>query len=70
MDQNDILNFKDSIANLSVDELEQKRSELEQKLSKLVLESDIVMKVAIIESLITDKLKKETSDGSSSTRKN
>lgn len=65
MNQNDILNFKNSIANLSVDELEQKRSELEQKLSKLVLESDIVMKVAIIESLITDKLKKETSNGSS-----
>ena len=38
--------------NLSIDELNEKRGELQTKFSQMVLESDLVMKIAIIESLL------------------
>ena len=63
MNEKDILDFKTSICNLSIDELNEKRSELQTKFSQMVLESDLVMKIAIIESVLTEKLDKEQKNG-------
>ncbi|MDY4729492.1 MAG: hypothetical protein SPC26_05135 [Lactobacillus amylovorus] len=63
MNEKDILDFKASICNLSIDELNEKRSELQTKFSQMVLESDLVMKIAIIESLLNEKLEKEQKNG-------
>ena len=63
MNEKDILDFKTSICNLSIDELNEKRSELQTKFSQMVLESDLVMKIAIIESLLNEKLEKEQKNG-------
>ena len=63
MNEKDILDFKASISNLSIDELNEKRSELQTKFSQMVLESDLVMKIAIIESLLNEKLEKEQKNG-------
>lgn len=63
MNEKDILDFKASIYNLSIDELNEKRSELQTKFSQMVLDSDLVMKIAIIESLLNEKLEKEQKNG-------
>ena len=63
MNEKDILDFKASISNLSIDELNEKRGELQTKFSQMVLESDLVMKIAIIESVLTEKLEKEQKNG-------
>ena len=63
MNEKDILDFKTSICNLSIDELNEKRSELQTKFSQMVLDSDLIMKIAIIESLLNEKLEKEQKNG-------
>ena len=63
MNEKDILDFKESISNMSIDELNEKRSELQTKFSQMVLDSDLVMKIAIIESLLNEKLEKEQKNG-------
>ena len=63
MNEKDILDFKESISNMSIDELNEKRSELQTKFSQMVLDSDLVMKIAIIESLLNEKLDKEQKNG-------
>lgn len=63
MNEQDILNFKQSISNLSIDELNDKRVALQEKISQMIMESDIVMKVAIVESLLKEKIEKEQNNG-------
>lgn len=63
MNTKDILDFKASLANMSVDELEKVRVDLNAQITKMILDTDLITKVAIIETLITDKLQKETADG-------
>lgn len=63
MNEQDILNFKQSISNLSIEELNDKRVALQEKISQMIMESDIVMKVAIVESLLKEKIEKEQNNG-------
>ena len=63
MNEKDILDFKESISNMSIDELNEKRGEFQTKFSQMVLDSDLVMKIAIIESVLTEKLEKEQKNG-------
>lgn len=62
MTDKDILNFKKDIANYSVDQLVDLRAQLNDNISKMILNCDDVMKVAIIESLLNEKLDKESKD--------
>ena len=62
MTDKDIINFKQDIANYSVDQLIDLRAQLNDNISKMILNSDDVVKVAIIESLLTEKLNKEHSN--------
>lgn len=62
MTDKDILNFKQDIANYSVDQLIDLRAQLNDNISKMILNCDDVMKIAIIESLLNEKLDKESKD--------
>ena len=62
MNDKDIINFKQSLVNYNVDQLIELRTQLNDNISKMILNSDDVVKVAIIESLLTEKLNKEYSN--------
>lgn len=70
MDNDEILNFRNKIQNFTIDELTNIHTDLREKMSKMILESDIVMKIAIVESLLNEKLEKEQSDGKIDNGKN
>lgn len=58
MNEKDILNFKNEITNLSLDELLNRKLGLQEKLTKMILETDVITKIAILDTAI-----KEKSDG-------
>lgn len=62
MNDKDIINFKQSLVNYNVDQLIELRTQLNDNISKMILNSDDVVKVTIIESLLTEKLNKEHSN--------
>lgn len=62
MTDKDIINFKQDIANYSIDQLVNLRAQLNDNISKMILNCDDVMKIAIIESLLNEKLDKESKD--------
>ena len=55
MKPEDIVKFQDSIADMSLSELEEKRDELKNKLSKMVFDDFVVMQLSLIESRIREK---------------
>ncbi len=55
MKPEDIVKFQNSIANMSLNELEAKRSELQNQLSKMILDDFVVMQLALVESKIKEK---------------
>ena len=55
MKEQDILDFKASIRNFTDEELKQKQAELQDEISKMILDSDAVMKIAIIDALIKER---------------
>lgn len=55
MNEKDIVNFRNQIKDFSVEELKEKRSNLQNDLSKMILNSDIVVQIAIVESLLEEK---------------
>ena len=62
MTDKDIINFKQDIANYSIDQLVDLRAHLNDNIRKMILNCDDVMKIAIIESLLNEKLDKESKD--------
>ena len=56
MNIEDITKFRDSLANLSIDQLKEKRDELREKIAKMIMDSDIVMQIAIVEAQIQEKV--------------
>lgn len=55
MKPEDIVKFQDSIANMSLSELEEKRDELKNKLFKMVFDDFVVVQLSLIESRIREK---------------
>ena len=55
----DIMIFRDEVSKLSVDELIAKRDELQTKMSQMILNSELILQIAIVESLIKSKAAKE-----------
>lgn len=70
MNEQDIINFKNSLCNLTIDELIQKRDGLQQEISKMLFNCDAVIKTALIESLLKEKIEKESNNGKTSNRQN
>lgn len=55
MDEKEILNFRESIKDLSIEQLEEKAEELRSAVSKMILDSDLIVKAAIVDTLIKEK---------------
>ena len=55
----DIMIFRDEVSKLSVDELIAKRDELQTKMSQMILNSELILQIAIVESMIKSKAAKE-----------
>lgn len=55
----DIMIFRDEVSKLSVDDLITKRDELQTKMSQMILNSELILQIAIVESLIKSKAAKE-----------
>lgn len=63
MNNKDIINFKNQINNLSIDELNNERIKLQEQMSKMILENDLLVKISIVETALQEKLEKETKNG-------
>ena len=48
MTEKEILNFKDSIKDFTVEELMNEKKNLDDKITKMILDSDLMLKVAIV----------------------
>lgn len=55
MNVEDIVKFRNSLANLSLQELEEKRNELRDKIAKMIMDSDVTMQIAIVEAQIQER---------------
>ncbi len=55
MEEKDIINFRAEIKDLSLEELEAKADEIRDAVSKMILDSDLIIKAAIVDSLIKEK---------------
>ena len=55
----DIMIFRDEVSKLSVDDLIAKRDELQTKMSQMILNSELILQIAIVESLIKSIAVKE-----------
>lgn len=54
-----IVKFKNSLNNLTLDELNKKRAELQDRVAKMIMDSDLTMQIAIIEAKIQEKKEEE-----------
>lgn len=59
MNSKDILNFKNKINDFSIEELNNERNRLEQQMSKMILENDLLLKISLVETKLKEKLKEE-----------
>lgn len=55
MNEQDIINFRNSVKDFSLEQLEQERADIQNAISKMILDSDLMIKAAIIENLIKEK---------------
>lgn len=55
MNVEEIVKFRNSLANLSLEELNQKKAELQNKIAKMIMDSDVTMQIAIVEAQIQER---------------
>ena len=60
MNEKEILDFKSSIQHFSTDELINMKVNLQNELAKMYLNSDITLKIALVEAALEEKGVKET----------
>ena len=54
-----IVKFKNSLNNLTLDELNKKKAELQDRVAKMIMDSDLTMQIAILEAKIQEKKEEE-----------
>lgn len=59
MNIEEIVKFKNSLNNLSLEELNKKKAELQDRIAKMIMDSDVTMQIAIIEAKIQEKKEEE-----------
>lgn len=59
MNIEEIVKFKNSLNNLSLEELNKKKAELQDRIAKMIMDSDVTMQIAIIEARIQEKKEEE-----------
>lgn len=62
MTDQEILNFKNETKQLSIEELQKLHSDLQCKMSNMLLQSDLTMKIAVVEMVLQEELEKEQKD--------
>ena len=55
MNIEEIVKFKNSLNNLSLEELNKKKAELQDRIAKMIMDSDLTMQIAILEAKIQEK---------------
>ena len=55
MNIGEIVKFKHSLNNLSLEELNKKKVELQDRIAKMIMDSDLTMQIAILEAKIQEK---------------
>ena len=55
LEEKELENFRKEIANMSLDQLKIELSNVEDRISKMILDSDLVIKAAILKTLIKEK---------------
>lgn len=55
MEKNDILAFRNSIANYSIEELKAEEKKLNNQVAQMLLDSDLTMKIAIVRAALEEK---------------
>lgn len=59
MNIEEIVKFKNSLNKLTLDELNKKKAELQDRVAKMIMDSDLTMQIAIIEAKIQKKKEEE-----------
>ena len=59
MNIEEIVKFKNSLNNLTLEELDQKKAELQDRIAKMIMDSDLTMQIAILEAKIQEKKEEE-----------
>ena len=59
MNIEEIVKFKNSLNQLTLDELNKKKAELQDRVAKMIMDSDLTMQVAILEAKIQEKKEEE-----------
>ena len=55
MEKQDIANFRNSLTNMSLEDLESLMKDLNNQINQMILNSDLIMKVAIVDQKIKEK---------------
>lgn len=55
MTKEDIIQFKNELSSFSVEELESLKDKMRKEIGKMILDNDLISKVAIVDSLIEQK---------------
>ena len=55
MNVEEIVKFRNSLANLSLEELNQKKAELQNKIAKMIMDSDVTMQISNVEAQIQER---------------
>jgi uncharacterized protein YdcH (DUF465 family) len=55
MNVEEIVKFRNSLVNLSLEELNKKKAELQDKIAKMIMDSDVTMQIAIVEAQIQER---------------
>ena len=55
MNIEEIVKFKNSLNKLTLDELNKKKAELQDRIAKMIMDSDLTMQIAILEAKIQEK---------------
>ena len=59
MNIEEIVKFKHSLNNLSLEELNKKKAEFQDRIAKMIMDSDLTMQIAILEAKIQEKKEEE-----------
>lgn len=55
MTKEDIIQFKNELSSFSVEELESLKDKMRKEIGRMILDNDLISKVAIVDSLIEQK---------------
>lgn len=55
MEEKDIVNFRNSLADMSIEDMEAMIRDLNNQINQMILNSDLVLKIGILDAAIKDR---------------